>query len=147
MTEYKKLRKDGLTLNSVHFAVKISALICDAPARQCLKSIKGHTGYDSCERCTIRGVHQEHRMTFVTDVGEVVEERTTENFQLLSYLGNHQIAASPLIGVVDCIHQFAIDYMHLVLLGVVKRMIKWRLKEGPRICKLSQAQIQGDSMK
>jgi len=36
--------------------------------------------------------------------------------------------------------RFVLDYMHLVCLGVVKRML-CQLKEGPRMCRLSHNQL------
>jgi len=44
--------------------VRIEAFKCDAPARQFLKAIKGHTGYFSCERCTVEGSYISSRVVF-----------------------------------------------------------------------------------
>ena len=53
----------------------------------------------------------------------------------------HQLSQSPLINTsVLCIKDFALDYMHLVCLGVVKRLLLY-LKEGPRFCRISGKQI------
>nr|XP_047135296.1 uncharacterized protein LOC105844061 isoform X2 [Hydra vulgaris]XP_047135297.1 uncharacterized protein LOC105844061 isoform X2 [Hydra vulgaris]XP_047135298.1 uncharacterized protein LOC105844061 isoform X2 [Hydra vulgaris] len=53
----------------------------------------------------------------------------------------HQLKQSLLISAgVKCINQFALDYMHLVCFGVVKRISLFVTKEGPSICKLSQKQ-------
>ena len=54
----------------------------------------------------------------------------------------HQKALTPLVEIVDsCIGQFSLDYMHLVCLGVMRRILHYLIK-GPRICRLSQQQIQ-----
>ena len=54
----------------------------------------------------------------------------------------HQKALTPLVEIVDsCISQFSLDYMHLACLGVVRRILHYLMK-GPRICRLSQQQIQ-----
>ena len=34
--------------------------ICDAPVRSTMKGITSHTGYHSCERCTVKGQFDEH---------------------------------------------------------------------------------------
>ena len=37
-------------------------LPCDAPARQFLKCVKGHSGFYSCERCEIKGESTDGRL-------------------------------------------------------------------------------------
>ena len=41
---------------------------------------------------------------------------------------------------INLISDFALDYMHLVCLGVTKRLLLF-LKEGPRCCRISPSQI------
>lgn len=66
--------------------------------------------------------------------------RTDEKFQNFEYK-DHQINRFPLLEIgVECIKGFSLDYMHLVCLGVVKRIILF-LKQGPRECRLSQQQL------
>ena len=74
-------------------------------------------------------------MVFDTEVGAV---RTDEEFEQMKYLGSdednrrrHQIGQSPLIGNFNCVSGFVLDYMHLVLLGVVKRLIEFWKKGSP----------------
>ena len=54
--------------------VVIKAFVCDAPARAFLKCVKGHSGYDSCERQI-----------------SVTSTINTEMFLTLSYLVIYQI--------------------------------------------------------
>ena len=69
------------------------------------------------------------------------EPRTDEKFQNYQY-PQHEKFASPLINAgIKCIEQFPLDYMHMVCLGVVKRIVSF-LKRGPRICKLSCQQLE-----
>ena len=52
----------------------------------------------------------------------------------------HQTRFSPFVEVgVSCVNGFPLDYMHLVCLGVVKRILMF--KQGPRECRLSQQQL------
>jgi len=37
------------------FKIKVHALICDAPAKSLVLHTKGHTGYNSCSKCVIKG--------------------------------------------------------------------------------------------
>ena len=55
LAELQQLTTDGFRWLGRTFPLRISAVICDAPARAFLKCIKGHSGYDACERCTIQG--------------------------------------------------------------------------------------------
>jgi len=46
---------NGLNCFQKCFKLSLMCFICDAPARAFLKNIKQHTGYNSCERCTVEG--------------------------------------------------------------------------------------------
>ena len=50
---------------------------------------------------------------------------------------DHQCGISPLVEFgISCIDIFALDYMHMVCLGVTRRLLSF-LKTGPKQCKLS----------
>lgn len=136
LTEYKHLKENGLVFKDRTYNIHIEALVCDAPARAYLKSIKGHNSYESCERCVVRGVHVERRMVFND---QDCASRTDEAFSRVEY-SNHQTGASPLIAAgIPCVTSFVLDYMHMVSLGVVRRMLTY-LTRGPNICRLSVRQ-------
>ena len=64
---------------------------------------------------------------------------TNEEFSTCQY-PDHQHRKSILIDYgINCLSKFVLDYMHLVCLGVVRRMLNF-LVSGPRICKLSHQQ-------
>lgn len=66
--------------------------------------------------------------------------RTEEQFKKFQYK-DHQREPSPLIRYgINCIQTFPLDYMHLVCLGVMRRMLFF-WKGGPRHCRLSCGQI------
>lgn len=138
--ELTRLQRDGIAFEGDTLNVKVNAFICDAPARAFLKCIKGHNAYNSCERCTIEGEYVDHRVVFNYQSRETISLRTEEEFSRLSY-SSHQSGHSPLVDAnLSCIHLFVLDYMHLVCLGVVRRLLTF-LKQGPRAGKLSQRQI------
>ena len=115
------------------------SFVCDAPARQFLKAIKGHNGYWSCERCEIQGLYESSRIVF-----HPIDctPRVNDIFNNYGYAWKHQVQRSCLIDYgINCINGFPLDYMHLVCLGVVKRLtLFW--KEGPRgPHRLSAAQL------
>jgi hypothetical protein len=102
---------------------------------------KNHNAYYSCERCVIKG-EWNGRVVYniLKEDADLPALRTDENFAQNQY-PEHQNARSPLIDAnIMCIKAFSLDYMHLVCLGVVKRLLMF-LKEGPRECKLSGQQI------
>ncbi|XP_047140215.1 uncharacterized protein LOC124815503 [Hydra vulgaris] len=48
------LLQNGIKTPYKHYLVSLKSFCCDAPARQFLKSINSHNGYNSCEQCVIR---------------------------------------------------------------------------------------------
>ena len=136
--EYEILLESGFQHGGQLLNVNILAFVCDAPARQFLKGIKAHNGYHGCERCIIEGSYEYHRMLF-HDID--CELRDDDSFKNNLYMGTHQVQRTVLPNVgIKCVTQFPLDYMHLVCLGVMKRMmLSW--KEGPRKQKLSPAQL------
>ena len=134
--ELQQLQQNGITYNHTTFAVSIRAIICDAPARSFLKCVKGHSGYDSCERCTIHGTWK-GRVVFNSE--DTFAGRTDQEFSQMHY-NLHQTGRSPLIDAnISCVGGFPLDYMHLVCLGVMKRLLSF-LKQGPNDCRLSARQ-------
>ena len=118
--EVFELTVNGLELKGTVFSVSIHSFVCDAPARQYLKKIIAHSGFHSCERCVIRG---ESGPKFV-ETSCTLRDNTSFRAHLYDY---HQKegSPSPLIELpIDMIAQFPLDYMHLVLLGVVKRILR-----------------------
>lgn len=136
LNEYKHLQDNGISYEDQTYTVQIEALICDAPARAYLKCIKNHNAYDSCERCVIRGEHVEGRIVFSEQECCL---RTDEAFSRKEY-SSHQTGVSPLIpALIPCVSSFVLDYMHIVILGVVRRLMLF-LTKGPNHCRLSVRQ-------
>ena len=120
--EMLELEREGLLVDEVHFSVKIRAIICDAPARSFIKSIIGHGGKKGCERCDVVGNTVHGRTTFKTKAS--TRARTNESFRLKKDSLHHK-STTPLLALnIDMIKSFPLDYMHLVCLGVVKRLLK-----------------------
>lgn len=137
LSEYKSLIETGIEIENSTMAFEIKCFSCDAPARQFLKCTKGHTGYYSCERCTVKGEKHESTMTFEDTSAPL---RNEIDFNACNY-SDHKHEESVLIPCeIPCISKFVLDHMHLVCLGVVRRMLNF-LQSGPRNCKLSQNQL------
>lgn len=119
VTEYKHLKDNGIVFKGQTYTVNIDALICDAPARAYLKCIKGDTAYDSCERCSIRGERVERRIVFSE---QKCTPRTDDGFFRVEY-SNHQTGITSSLLQEFLVSAFVLDYMHIVYLGVVRRLL------------------------
>ena len=109
------LQRDGYKSIAVHLV----AFVCDSPARSLLKCTIGHSGYFSCERCITKGVY-DHGIRMV-DINAPL--RTDDEFGQFSY-ESHQRKLSPICRLgFPMVSGFVLDPMHLVFLGVVKKLI------------------------
>ena len=133
-----ELSKDGYKYNEKTFNAELYFFTCDTPVRVALKCIVGHTGYNAYERCNIKGNWVSNRVTF--DEAGDFEMRTDEGFKNNLH-SRHQNKESPLIQRnIRCIGSFVLDYMHLVCLGVTRRILNF-LRKGPAIFRLLHAQL------
>lgn len=138
ITDANYLIKNGLTFENKTYSVKIHSFVCDAPARAFLKGIKSHSGYSSCEKCTVYGVH----------VGKVVflscnsPLRTDADFVSMKD-ENHHVTPCPLSSLnIGFVSQFGLDYMHMACLGVMRRFILyWKGPVGPLAVRLGSKSI------
>lgn len=114
-------------------------LICDAPAKSLVLCVKGHNGYNSCAKCTIKGQYIKCRMSFSSEETHPLRRddlflmNTYKNFQTGYSILNDIPGFLPITGT-------SLDYMHLVCLGVVKKLILLWTK-GPFSVRLSTRQI------
>ena len=144
--ELRLLVKNGITYNGQLIEIVIHSFVCDAPARAAIKCVKGHSGYYSCERCSVKGYYIDGSVSLICDGTETA--RTDSEFSRNVYVGRddenyvlHQTSRSPLATYVPCVSSFVLDAMHLVFLGVVKRMLEF-WKKGPDVCRISARQIE-----
>ena len=142
INEYEELKESGYEYNGNSIKFDISAFVCDAPARSFLKNVKQHSGYSSCERCTQRGVW-EGKITF-PDCNATL--RTDASFDdMLDE--DHHLGSTPLAGKGLClVSKFVLDYMHLVCLGVMRRLILLWMS-GPLSCRQGSSVITSISAK
>ena len=137
VTELHQLESEGLNINNHHFTVKIHSIVCDAPARALLKNTKGHSGYHGCERCTQKGEYRRKVVFPQTDA----PLRTNVAFDELVDPEHHH-GPSPLKGLnIGFVSQFCLDYMHLVCLGIMRRLLMLWIR-GPLSCRLSAGMVQ-----
>lgn len=142
INEINHLQQSGIIVNNRQFYVSIKAFICDRPARAFLKCIIGHGGYWTCERCTVKGIRKSNRIIYpITDT----EPRTDTSFRAQSN-AEHHIGMSPLLDIeppINLIYQFPLDSMHLVYLGVMKKLFHyWFNSNLKNVCLSNNAKIQ-----
>jgi len=120
ITEMQSLEQFGFKHSGKRYSVKLGAIICDAPARAFVKCIKSHSGYNCCERCRQRGEWLHGRL-ILPDLD--APRRTDASFISVDDAGHH-VGVSPFTKL-QCgmVAAFPLDYMHLVCLGVVRRLI------------------------
>ncbi len=115
-----ELLSDGLTFDGVQYTIELSAIICDSFAQQFFKSMNWHR---ACECCTEKGVHIEEHKFGIFPLLKNVVLCTDDSFRKQRHK-NHHTGTSPFGQLdIDMISSFPLDYMHLVLLGVFKRLI------------------------
>lgn len=122
--EVNDLQTNGIRINNCLFNITIKAFVCDRPARSFIKCMKNHGGYYACERCTVSGKRFKKRTVYPL-VG-TYEPRTDDAFRSQSN-PEHHIGKSPLLNIepkIDLVNQFVLDSMHLLFLGVMKKLLE-----------------------
>jgi hypothetical protein len=136
------VKNDGIMWNSRHLIVRIKGFVCDCPARAFIKCTKGHTAYYGCERCDQKGVRLEVEKKIVFPELNA-RKRTDESFlNKLQQQYHHPEMNSPLLPLnIGMVSQIPLEYMHLVCLGAMKKLLLY-WHEGKRNVKIS-AQLAG----
>ena len=117
--DLKHCQTNGFMCRNRLFKVKVHCFVCDAPARSFVKNVLGHGGKHGCERCKVKG----KKLRGMTFNDENAERRTNASL-LDSTEIKHRRGASPLAEAgVKLVTHFVLDYMHLVLLGVTRKLM------------------------
>jgi hypothetical protein len=121
--ECSKLEKDGIFVNH-HYSFRISKLLCDAPARGFIKNCKSYNAYGGCEKCKDEGewigriVHK--NLTFTSRTDEEFRQKTDKSH----HKGDTVLTKLNL----ELVSQVPFDYLHLVCLGVVRKLFRQWVK-------------------
>lgn len=138
MTE---ILRNGLDIDGHKCCVSIKAIVCDAPAKSFLTYTKGHNGYFGCSKCIQEGDVVGHRITFPEIDSEL---RTDYSFQHQQQPEHHVGHSDLLNSNIGMVSQVVLDYMHLVCLGVTKRLLQFWVK-GNKNVRLTNEQLQAAS--
>lgn len=108
------LINSGLEINGKLLPVRLRCISADAPAKSFLLSTKGHTGYDSCLKCFIHGKYVKNRVCF---------PGTNANLKTVNIDFQNSNNILQLIPHLDLVSNVVLDYMHVVCLGVTKKLL------------------------
>lgn len=122
--EYKTLEANGITVEGKTFFVKLGVILCDAPAKSFVTMTKNHTGYFSCSKCMVEGDYIENRVVFL----ENSVLRNDESFRNRQNPEHHRGTSILESLNIDMVRQIPLDCMHLIFLGVVKKMLSLWIK-------------------
>ncbi|XP_065213071.1 uncharacterized protein LOC135840511 isoform X1 [Planococcus citri] len=131
VTEVTQLYDNGLCVREKKYSFKLKAICADAPAKAFLMNLKGHTGFHSCVKCRVRGRTCENR-TYFKDLN--ASKRTRDDFEKCE--NNPFCHTRSLLMDVpnfDPINMVPYDYMHLLCLGIMKKLIELWMQSIPRI--------------
>lgn len=141
IAEAREIVSSGIVIENKHFTVELNSFVCDAPARAMLKNVKSHGGYYACDKCVQEGewhgkvTYPDTSASLRTDV--MFDEMTNEE---------HHTGPSPLSSLpIGMVSGFPLDYMHLVCLGVMRRLLLCWLK-GPLNTRLCASTVEKLSM-
>jgi hypothetical protein len=109
--------------------VSLYAIVCDAPAKSFILSTKGHTEYASCSKCCIYGTYKNGTVCFV----ERVPSRLRIDIDFLNQTDRDYHKGETILTMINnlgLVSNVPLDYMHLICLGVVKKLLLLWIK-GP----------------
>lgn len=125
ISEVILLTTNGITINGSKKNIVIEVICCDAPAGAFLLKVKSHSGFFSCTRCTVEGDHLEKRVCFPY-LPNGCTLRTHDDYVSMKYEEHHTCNTTSCISSipnVDIVQLFSMDYMHLVCLDVMRKLI------------------------
>lgn len=140
VSEMKLLNEQGFTVERCNIILKviIPRFICNAPARAFLYQVKCHIPYHGCEKCTQKGLW----MGKVTYPSISSPLRSDNDFHEMMDKVRH-VCVSPLMDLgIQMVSQFSYEYMHLVCLGVVRKLLRlWINRLTVKNCRIARNAI------
>ncbi|XP_022164968.1 uncharacterized protein LOC111029998 isoform X1 [Myzus persicae] len=140
--EADDLMKNGININDVIIKISISFICCDSPARAFVLRVKTHSGFHSCTRCFIDGDYQKNRVCFPYSnrKSTLRDHNSYINMVDEDYHTSESPSVLAKLNDFDLVKSFPLDYMHLVCLGVMKKLLLlW--KSGPLKIRLPSRDI------
>jgi hypothetical protein len=127
LSELEHLLSNGFRCENTFVKIVIDCFVCDAPARAYMKNVKSHCAYFGCDKCKQEGEYVKGRMTFPLTNAAL---RSDADF-LTQTDEEHHKGTTPLSKLpIGLVSGFVLDYMHMVCLGIVRRVLHFWLR-GP----------------
>lgn len=120
------LYRCSICIKNKMYNFSVYALCCDVPAKSYVLQIKGHSGFFSCTRCEVEGEYLSNRICFPYNLPSNRPQNRTHQNYLLKLKEEHHVGDISLISTLtnfDVVSSFSLDYMHLVCLGVVRKLL------------------------
>lgn len=120
--EALRLTTAGITVDAVTYKIKMRNFIADSMAQSDVAYIKSPVGYYSCPFCHVRGVRISRRTTFADTC---CLARSVYDYLARTYPRHHKNNEESLLftALMKFPSASPIDYLHNVLLGVLKRLL------------------------
>lgn len=143
--EVKAIKLNGINLNGRYFQIQIRNFCLDSPAKASVCCIVHPTGYKSCLYCKVNGRYFNNRVVF-TDTNQA--RRTDNDFKIRTDPQHHK--GDPILEKeldLKMVSQFPPDYLHVVLLGATKKILKkWFQPVKPLLARHSRKQVSSHLM-
>lgn len=131
VAEMNILLSKGFKYDDKLITVKLGYFSCDTPATAYIRGTKGHTGRNACIKCNQKGISLNNRFVFpqITEAN-----RTDEDFRKRKD-PEHHVKNSILeqIHDLDMVNSFPVDVMHIVHLGIMKKLVTFWTKDLKKI--------------
>lgn len=133
------LQKNGFSYRGLRVKIGSIMCVCDSPARSFVLCTKGHTSKDGCHWCRQFGTYTMDRVAYSSQLSALREDACYANFD-----ETNQLSVTPFMNVVPLFSGFPPDFMHVVCLGVMRKMLRCYCMpiKGIRLsCRLPLSQI------
>ncbi|TNN06054.1 calcium-transporting atpase sarcoplasmic endoplasmic reticulum type (calcium pump) [Schistosoma japonicum] len=105
---------------SKRISFTLKAVICDAPARAGVKRTIGHNGRAACDKCSVVKIQLNNKIIFRNGTCTLRDDKSfRERLQGIHHRSTSSFECLPL----NMVNDFPLDPMHLVYLGVVKKLV------------------------
>ncbi|XP_036341073.1 uncharacterized protein LOC118750465 [Rhagoletis pomonella] len=123
--EHDNLSKTGICVSNKIVKLRLRAVICDAPATAFICGTVGHTSSHGCSKCTQVARKIDQVLTYTTNSDKLItDEDFTERRLKNHFSKKFRSEASPLETLnIKMVSQIALDTMHLIDLGVVRKFL------------------------
>ncbi|EEC16396.1 conserved hypothetical protein, partial [Ixodes scapularis] len=118
--ELRKLMSHGMNFKGQTIAVSVKSFVCDAPARSFVYNMKVYMGYSGCPKCVAEGAYSNNRVVYPSGISTL---RTDNSFRRQTDPDYHHGVSVLKLLPIDCVRSAPLDYMHLLCLGVTKKLL------------------------